>query len=65
MLTPCPECGHKLWTEMGSMGIFRLVVFFDDDEESNSYTEQVDHCPRCSLWLHALDIKPSEVAPRR
>jgi hypothetical protein len=46
---------------MGSMGIFRLVVFFDDDEESNSYTEQVDHCPRCGLWLHALDIKPSEV----
>ena len=50
---------------MGSMGIFRLVVFFDDDEESNSYTERVDHCPRCSLWLHALDIKPSEIAPRR
>ena len=64
MLTPCPECGHRLWTEVGSIGAFRMVVFFDDEQDSGTYAEQVERCPGCSLWLHALAIKPSEVAPR-
>ncbi len=61
MLVPCPECGHELWTRMGSIGIFGLVVFFDHGAQSGPYTEEVDRCPGCGLWLHTLDIKPSEV----
>ena len=64
MLTPCPECGHKLWSEVGSLGAFRMVIFFDDDEGSGTYAEQVSRCPECSLWLYALAIKPSDIAQR-
>ena len=62
MLTPCPECDYLLWTEVGSLGAFRMVVFFDHEQGSDTHTETVDHCPRCGLWLHALAIKPSDVA---
>jgi hypothetical protein len=65
MLTPCPECAHRLWTEVGSIGVFRLVVFLDEEEGSDTYAEQVQRCPGCGLGLYALAIKPSEIAPRR
>jgi hypothetical protein len=64
MLTACPECAHRLWTEVGSIGVFRLVVFFDAEEGEDTYAKEVKRCPGCSLWLHGLAIKPSEVAAR-
>jgi hypothetical protein len=64
MLTPCPQCGHRLWTEVGSIGAFRMVVFFDDDEESHTYSDQMERCPECEFWLYALAIKPSDLAPQ-
>ncbi len=64
MLTPCPECDHRLRTEVGSIGAFRMVIFFDD-EGSDTYAEQVERCPECSLWLHGLGINPSAIAPQR
>ena len=62
MLSPCPGCDHTLWTEVGTIGAFRLVVFFDDERASDTYAEQVDRCPGCGLWLHGLDIAPADVA---
>jgi hypothetical protein len=50
---------------VGSLGAFRMVMFFDDEEDSDTYAEQVTNCPGCGLWLHALAIKPSDVAPQR
>jgi hypothetical protein len=64
MVTPCPECGHKLWSEVGNLGAFRMVMFSDDEEESDTYTEQVTRCPGCGLWLYALAIKPSDIVHR-
>lgn len=64
VLTHCPECDYLLWTEVGSIGAFRMVVYFDHEEGSDTHTEPVDRCPRCALWLHALAIKPSDVAPQ-
>ena len=64
MLIPCPECGHKLWSEVGSLGAFRMVMFSDDEGESDTYAEQVTRCPGCRLWLYALAIKPSEITQR-
>jgi hypothetical protein len=64
-LSSCPERSHRLWTEVGSIGAFRMVVFFDDDEDSHTYAEQVERrCPGCGFWLHALATKPSDVAPQ-
>ena len=47
MLSPCPNCDHSLWSEVRSVGSCRLVVYFDDDEGSDTYAEHVSRCPRC------------------
>ncbi len=65
MLTSCSKCGHRLRSEQGSLGVFRMVVFFDEEEGSDTYAQQVDRCAGCGLWLHAFAMNPSEVAPRR
>ena len=41
-----------------------MVFFSDDEEESDTYTEQVTRCPGCDLWLYALAIEPSEITRR-
>ena len=41
-----------------------MVMFSDDDEESDTYAEQVMRCPGCGLWLYALAIKPSDIVHR-
>jgi hypothetical protein len=53
-----------LCSEVGSVGAFRMVVFFDDDEESDTYGERVERCPGCDLRLYSLAIKPSDVVRR-
>jgi hypothetical protein len=54
-----------LWAEVGYIGVFRLVVYLDDEEGSESYAEQVDRCPGCGPWLHARGVRPAELAPRQ
>jgi hypothetical protein len=44
-----------LCSEVGSVGAFRMVVFFD---------ERVERCPGCDLRLYSLAIKPSDVVRR-
>jgi hypothetical protein len=41
-----------------------MVMFSDDEQESETYAEQVTRCPGCGLWLYALAIKPSEITQR-
>jgi len=65
MLTSCPKCERRLRSEQGSLGVFRMVVFFDDEEGSDTYAQQVDRCAGCGLWLHAFAMNSSVVAPRR
>ena len=31
MLTPCPQCGHALWSEVCCIEAFRCVLYFDDE----------------------------------
>lgn len=50
VLAPCPECGHSRWIEDRGVGTFDLFVYFDDDEFSDSYAEQVTRCPTCHNW---------------
>jgi hypothetical protein len=50
---------------VGSLGAFRMLMYFDDEEDSDTYAEQVTTCPGCGLWLHALAIQPSHLAPQR
>ena len=51
MWTPCPECAHALWSEVRRVGALRFVVYFDEDERSETYAEQVRSCPGCGAGL--------------
>jgi len=51
MLTPCSECSHALWSEERHFGALRFVVYFDDEEDSKTYAEQVRVCPECGAGL--------------
>ena len=51
MLTPCKDCGHRLWSEVRKVGASRLVVHFDDDERSGTYAEHAPRCPGCAARL--------------
>jgi hypothetical protein len=54
MVISCPECGHSLWAEARGVGQFNFVVYFDDDERSDSYAEPITSCPTCHIWCGRL-----------
>jgi hypothetical protein len=60
MITPCESCGHKLWWEEREVASIRFVLYFDDDERSDNYTQHVLKCSGCGLSLVARAIKPIE-----
>jgi ssDNA-binding Zn-finger/Zn-ribbon topoisomerase 1 len=64
MITSCPKCEHRLQSELGSLGAFRMVLYFDYEEESGTCAEQVERCPGCGLWLYAVAMNPSDLAQR-
>jgi hypothetical protein len=47
---PCGQ-GHDLWGEFWWVGGRYLWVFFDDLETSDTYREQLTHCPECGREL--------------
>ena len=65
MITSCPSCKHKLWSEEREVASIRFVLYFDDDERSDTYAEHVTECPSCGLSLLSNAIKPSAVVPKR
>ena len=59
VVVSCPECGHSLWAEACGVGQFDFVVYFDDDERSDSYAEPVTSCPTCHNWCgYLVDAHP-------
>jgi hypothetical protein len=54
MVVSCPECGHSLWAEACGVGQFNYVVYFDDDDRSETYAEPVTSCPSCHTWCGPL-----------
>jgi predicted AAA+ superfamily ATPase len=56
----CPECDHDLWAEqMPVADRFGVWVCFDDEEQSDTYAEQVGRCPGCGAWLNAQALSLS------
>ena len=47
------ECGYRIWSEVWHIGRSSLgtLVYFDDDETSETYTERVIRCPGCGEQL--------------
>ena len=62
MITPCSNCDHALWSEVRSLGTFRSVVYFDDDEGSDTYAEHVWRCPGCEDRLDGDALEKHGVA---
>ncbi len=40
-------CGHEIWCEAFVEENLVSLVFFDDVESSETYTEQIVQCPEC------------------
>jgi hypothetical protein len=51
MVVTCLKHGHVLWTEVRTVGASRIWVYFDDQERSDTYAEQVARCPDCGTPL--------------
>ena len=53
---PC-EQRHKLWGEFWWVGGGYQGIFFDDLKTSETYAEQVTHCPACSRALERKSLR--------
>ena len=53
---PCPE-RHRLWGELWWVGEEHRWIFFDDLQNSETYTEQVEYCPACGRPLERKDLR--------
>ncbi len=53
---PCPG-RHKLWGEFWCIGGEYQWIFFDDRESSETYAEQVTHCPTCGRPLERKSLR--------
>jgi hypothetical protein len=53
---PC-EHRHPLWGEIRSIGGRYRWVFFDDRVMSETYGEQVEHCPVCGRLLERKHLE--------
>jgi hypothetical protein len=53
---PCTQ-SSDLWAEFWWVGREYRWVFFDDDETSETYSEQVTHCPGCGRTLVRKNLR--------
>jgi hypothetical protein len=53
----CP-CGHthRLWGEFWWTEAKYQWLFFDDVDTSETYAEQVEHCPACGRLLERKNL---------
>jgi hypothetical protein len=49
--------GGNLWGEFWWIGQGYQWVFFDDDETSETYTEQITHCTGCGRPLDRKNLR--------
>jgi predicted RNA-binding Zn-ribbon protein involved in translation (DUF1610 family) len=65
MRSPCPHCGHALWSEVRCIQALRFVLYFEE-EHSDSHAEHVRSCPECGELLlgHAMAPRSSHHSPR-
>jgi hypothetical protein len=47
---PCPQ-GSKIWGELWWTESKHRWVFFDDEKTSQTYTQNLTHCPGCERPL--------------
>ena len=55
------ECGHEIWSELWRKEPRHVLLFFDDLETSETYSERITHCPGCARELTRGLLKPRSV----
>ena len=73
MEVSCRECGYDLWAEeIPEADRFRVWACFDDEEQSDTYTQQIGRYPGCGARLNAQalsaaheKVRPGELRPAR
>jgi len=63
LVCPCAR-GGDLWGEFWWVDGEHKWVFFDDDNTSETYTEQITHCPRCGRPLDRKTLKATSAFVR-
>jgi hypothetical protein len=48
---------HEFWGEFWWVGERHAWVFFDDQQTSETYGEQLSHCPACGRELERRNLK--------
>ena len=56
LVCPCMR-GGDLWGEFWWVGREYRWVFFDNDQTSETYAEQVTYCPGCGRPLERKNLK--------
>jgi hypothetical protein len=56
------EQRHKIWGEFWWVGGEYRWIFFDDCDTSETYAEQVIHCPACSRPLERKNLRAASRA---
>jgi hypothetical protein len=57
MLNPCSKCGHRLWRSVRAIGEYKVLLFMDDEEASNSYGKELRQCPTCGTSLPIVEAR--------
>jgi hypothetical protein len=63
LVCPCAR-GSDLWGEFWWIGRGYQWVFFDDDETSETYSEQVTHCTGCGRLLDRKNLRAAATLRR-
>ena len=58
---PCQQ-GSDVWGEFWWTGGGHRWVFFDDDERSETYAEEVERCPACGRRLERKEMAKASAA---
>jgi hypothetical protein len=51
------EQGTDIWGEVWWVGGSHRWVFFDDGKMSETYAEQITHCPGCGKTLERKELR--------
>ncbi len=48
--------GSDIWGELWWVGGRHRWVYFDDENQSETYSEMIDNCPRCGTRLERENL---------
>lgn len=45
------SCGYPLWAEAHEHDRTHATVYRDDDDQSDTFGDEITRCPGCNAWL--------------